>query len=464
MIIKTPIIPFKQTFAKVHKRHELNLEAICVFAATGFFLDQDTYWKDQVVLPPASNCEIDENGFLIGVTPWFKWHNTPRDITFEQALEEFSTLFKEIVSEQVKDNPVILPLSGGLDSRTQAIVLKELGAEVQSYSYQFQNGYNETQIAEQIAAECQFKFDKFEIPQGYLWKTIDQLAEINGCYSDFCSPRQMAVLEELKKMQGVFSLGHWGDVLFDDMGVVTNLPIEEQVEILLKKITKRGGLEFAEALWEKWSLKGSFYDYFSERVSHLLKQIDIPQDANARIRAFKSMYWAPRWTSVNLAVFEAAHSVTLPYYNDRMCQFICSLPESYLAGRRMQVEYIKRHSPELAKLTWDFYHPFNVYTYKKYKNNKGLGSRIINSLKYRTKLALGIKVIQRNWELQFLGKENDAFLKTHLFSEEFNAFIPKEITQEIYKKFKTENQLKQAHAISMLLTLETWNKTVLSND
>ena len=60
MTIKTPIIPYKQTFVKVNKPHELNHKAICVFAAIGFFLDQDTYWKDEVVLPPASICKLDK--------------------------------------------------------------------------------------------------------------------------------------------------------------------------------------------------------------------------------------------------------------------------------------------------------------------------------------------------------------------------------------------------------------------
>ncbi|PWI31511.1 asparagine synthase [Flavobacteriaceae bacterium LYZ1037] len=457
MIIKTPIIPIKQTFAKVQKPHELNFEGICIFAATGFFLEMDTYWKDQVVLPPASICEIDDAGFLIDAKPWFKWHNTPRDISFDEALEEFSALFKKIIAEQVGDRPVILPLSGGLDSRTQAIVLKQLGAEVQTYSYQFENGYNETKIAEQIANICDYKFSKFKIPQGYLWKSIDQLAEINGCYSDFCSPRQMAVLEDLKQLQGVFSLGHWGDVLFDDMGVSTQLDLDEQAKFVLGKITKRGGLEFANKLWKEWDLEGDFYEYFYNRIYKLLKQINIPQDANAQIRAFKSLYWAPRWTSINLAIFEEAHPITLPYYDNRMCEFICSLPESYLAGRRLQIEYIKKHSPDLAKLTWDFYHPFNLYNYTNYKNNKGLGSRILNSLKYRAKLAMGKTVIQRNWELQFLGKDNKKALEKYLFSVDLETLVPKELIQEVYHKFKTENSLKQAHAINMLLTLSVWN-------
>ena len=65
MHIKTSIIPQKQTFVKVKNSNELDLEAICVFVAIGFFLDDDTYWKNKKILTPGSNNFIDENGFLI---------------------------------------------------------------------------------------------------------------------------------------------------------------------------------------------------------------------------------------------------------------------------------------------------------------------------------------------------------------------------------------------------------------
>jgi len=58
--IKTPIIPIRQNFVKVDAPHEIDKHAICIFAATGFFLDTDTYWKDKKVLAPASKNSIDE--------------------------------------------------------------------------------------------------------------------------------------------------------------------------------------------------------------------------------------------------------------------------------------------------------------------------------------------------------------------------------------------------------------------
>ena len=45
------------------------------------------------------------------------------------------------------DQPVILPLSGGLDSRSQAMVLQGLDNPVHAYSYSFSGGYPEHKIA-----------------------------------------------------------------------------------------------------------------------------------------------------------------------------------------------------------------------------------------------------------------------------------------------------------------------------
>lgn len=49
--IITPIIPSHSSFVKAQLPHELHKEAVCVFMALGFFLDKDTYWKDEVCLP-----------------------------------------------------------------------------------------------------------------------------------------------------------------------------------------------------------------------------------------------------------------------------------------------------------------------------------------------------------------------------------------------------------------------------
>src|SRR5690554_6237380 len=98
MKVTTPIIPIKQQFIGTPKT--LNYEAICVFMATGFFLDKDTYYKEQQVLRPARQYELDTNTQTIqSETPYFKWHHTPVERSFNALVDEFASLFETIIKE-----------------------------------------------------------------------------------------------------------------------------------------------------------------------------------------------------------------------------------------------------------------------------------------------------------------------------------------------------------------------------
>ena len=449
MNFTNPIIPSKITFTGAQKT--IDLKAICVFSALGFFLEDDSYFVEQKALQPATIYKLDDKNAIQSKETYFQWHHTPKERSLKILTEEFASLFEQILKEQSDNKKVILPLSGGLDSRSQACGLHHIGADVHAYSYSFANGHDETEYSQKIAKAAQFPFESLTIEKGYLWSIIEQLANINQSYSDFTHARQMAFIDKYATMGDVFSLGHWGDVLFDDMGVPDNLPFEDQVKILLKKIIKKGGLELATELWKTWSIEGNFKDYLDERISSLLKKINIPESANAQIRAFKSMYWAPRWTSVNLSIFESQRPIALPYYDDRMCQFICTVPEKYLAGRQIQMEYMKMRNPALAKIAWQSQKPFNLYNYHWNKPPFNLPYKIVDKAKrtFSTK-----KYIQRNWELQFLGTENETHLRHYLLqNEKMNAIIPKSLTADFYQKFQTENSVYFSHSVSMLLTL-----------
>lgn len=453
MSFKIPIIPSQSTFVGDPKT--LDYQAICVFAATGFFLDQDTYYQEQKVLRPAHSYQI-ENNTVFSEQPYFEWHYTPIERPLSQIVQEFGVLFESIIEEQVGKQKVILPLSGGLDSRTQAAALQYLGNEVQTYSYAFEGGHDETKYSEKIAQVCGFSFRDWKVPNGYLWKNIESLSAINGCYSEFTHPRQMAFIDQYASLGDIFSLGHWGDVLFDDMGVPDDLSFEEQLTVVVKKIVKKGGLELAESLWDSWELEGNFSAYLRERISELLSEINIPQNANARIRAFKSLYWAPRWTSTNLSVFESVRPISVPYYDNRMCEFICSVPEKYLSGRQIQIEYLKMRLPALAKISWQDHRPFNLYQYHWDKRPWNLPYKILDKIKR----SLTTKpLIQRNWELQFIGDENEKQLRQWLFENPaFTKFMTPELVREFYTKFTKEDSVYYSHSVSMLLTLSLFSK------
>ena len=454
-IIKTNIIPSRPTFVDIESSEKLDFKAICVFSATGFFLDDDTYWKNKKVLKPASIHSFDKNNDLISSKPYFNWHYTPRDISFEEALDEFIILFDTIVKEQTINKSVILPLSGGLDSRTQAVALRK-HPNVNSYSYCFKGGYPEDVIGKKIAQKLNIPFQAFKVPKGYLWNCIEQLAEINGCYSEFTHPRQMAFIDVYAGMGDVFSLGHLGDLLFDTMNL-PQLNLQEEVDVICKKFIKKGGLELASKLWDSWGLEGAFEPYFKGRIQELLGQIEIT-DTNVKLRAFKSMYSVTRWSSVNLSIFEKAAPISLPYYDNRMIEFICSLPEEFLANRKLQIAYIQRNAPKLAKITWHEQKPFNLNNYHFNKAPYNFPYRISNKMYREFNKLINKPHVSRNWELQFLGTENDIELKKWLFESGLEKLIDPSVTENIYNSFKTIDAVKYSHPVSMLLTLALFNK------
>lgn len=460
--MKNPVIPVKSLFFQVDEEHSLDFKAIAVFLATGFFLDRDTYYKDLKVVPPATTYSFDVNGEISVGEHWFKWHYSPRDISFDQAVDEFTFLFEKITEEQTRGKEVILPLSGGLDSRSQAVALKAINhPSVATYSYKFDRSFDETSYGREIARRSGFSFEELVIPKGYLWGRIYELAEINQCYSDFTHPRQMAVIDEISKLGDLFFLGHWGDVLFDDMGISEDATEYEQLVYLKKKVLKKGGLELASEVWKSWNLEGNFSDYLDDRLLVLLRKIDI-KNANARIRAFKSLYWAPRWTSVNLAVFSSRHETALPYYDNRMCEFICTIPEEYLAGRKMQIEYIKRRNPGVAAVRWQDFSPCNLYTYPSFSHPKYWPYRTFRKVgRVAQKQIKGQSLVLRNWENQFLGKENAIRLQQHLFENPlFRKLIPTEVTQKFYQNFRKKDPVFYSHPISSLLTLSVFSKRI----
>ncbi|WP_250434160.1 asparagine synthase-related protein [Hanstruepera flava] len=462
MTLSLPILPNSHTFAKqLNEPHELDFKSICVFIAAGFFMGSDTYWKDTVCLLPGHDHELDTHGFLLNSNPNFKWHYSPNNMSFDEALEAYITLFKSIVAEQVGENAVILPLSGGLDSRSQALILKQMDNPVHAFSYAFEGGYPEHHISKQIAAACDFSFEQFDIKKGYLWEVIEDLAAINGCYSEFTHPRQMAVLSQLKQMQGVFSLGHWGDVLFD-RGVPEGTREADVIPLLLKKMIKPQGLILAEQLWETWGLTGDFKTYLIDRISTDLNTITI-DNISAKVRAYKTSHWAHRWTTTNLSVFTAAHPITLPYYDTRMCSFICTVPEDYLADRRLQIAHLQQDK-SLSRITWQAQKPFNLQNYHYNKVPYNIPYRAWSKFRRTVQELIGNPYIQRNWELQFLGADNRKYLEDYLFDSQFNKWIPKSIVNETYNRFLKEDPLHTAHAVSMLLTLSVWYNNCRDNE
>ncbi|MBA65889.1 MAG: asparagine synthase [Candidatus Marinimicrobia bacterium] len=425
-----------------HYSHEIDFSSIAEWMACGFFLGNNDFTKTK--FGSKTTYSLESN-----------WYYAPRDLTFNQASDEFSEIFERLIKEKIKNRKIILPLSGGLDSRTLAAALRN-EKNLVSYSYEFVGGIRETDYAKQISNSMGWEFYKFYIEKGYLWNKIDELADINLCQSDFTHPRQMAVINKIAELGNLILSGQWGDVLFDLPRIRKNTSIDELSYIVINKITKLGGLELANRLWEEWGLSNKFEEMLFGHIQKLLLEINI-DNPSRRLQAFKSLHWAVRWANPNLKIFNNSCELFSPYYQDKMCDFICTIPDKYLMNRKMQINYLKNKAPNLSEIPWQVY-DLNLYNYK-YFNSIYLPRRIFRFLKRQVKehILFQSPVIQRNWELQFLGKKNEDKLRYWLFeTKNLNNIVSKNLVNEFYNKFQNHDRVKYSHPISMLLTLSVW--------
>ena len=461
--IYNPIIPVDQIFYNTRNREviqwknlkelDLDYRAMAIFSVFGFMLDDDTFYNDIKVCKPSTDYQINENNQIISQQKTWNWHYSPKERSFNGIVDEFSHLLNDLIKKKINDKSILLPLSGGLDSRTLFVPVKT-NSNLTLSSYEFEGGFSETETAEEISQQFSSPLFIQKIQRGYLWNKIDELYEFNHCFTDFTHPRQAAVLNNWKGLGNTVLLGHWGDVLFDKQADSEAISYNEQMIQLKKKIIKPGGIELANDLWKNWGLMGTFESYLDNRLDKLYKKIKI-DCPSARIRAFKSLYWAPRWTSINLSMFKTLGELVIPYYDDEMCKFICTVPERYLVGRKIQIEYIKKNCPEVARLPWQKYYPLNLYQYQRFNHSHYYIIRAVRKAKriLQQYFSKSPDLITRNWELQFLGEQNFTKLKKILLKRnKFNKLIPQTIIRKYLEKFQAD-PVQYAHPLSMLLTL-----------
>ena len=86
------------------------------------------------------------------------------------------------------------------------------------------------------------------------------------------------------------------------------------------------------------------------------------------------------------------------------------------------------------------------------------GSRTLFT-RSKEKIFTQIQLIKENYQLQFMGRNNDEHLRTALFNQsKFKNFVPEEAVKFFYDKFKTENPVWYYHPVSTLLTLSKFSE------
>jgi len=453
----TAISTFSPAVASAVGDRSLDWSAIGGFLKFGFFLGENTYWQNTRVISPATHLVMDEEGAVVSNTRYWQWHYEPDlRLSPKAAVEEFSKIFKDVLLETVNKKKLALPLSGGLDSRSTLAVLGRPDLDRDQTLFPFSYGYAEnsveTKIARELAEKRNLPIKTWSI-KPYLFEKIDRIVSSVEGFQDITQCRQAFVIDDLSHVSDYVMAAHWGDVWLDSMGFIgQTLPSRaEMSQEIIHKYQKKGS-ENLLALFED-VLPANFNESIQAEIDTSLEGFGAVQEKDFMVKAWKTAQWSHRWTLASIRMYQAGLFPMLPFYDNRLVDFFLRVPSDFMIQRKLQIEYIKQVAPDLAKVCWQPYNA-NLYNYKHF-NSWLLPQRAANKL---GRLMRNEKIIQRNWEVQFLNPQGRAGVNQWLLEAglKLHDFVSLTVIQLLLGEFYDHPQGANGYAVSMLLTLSAW--------
>jgi asparagine synthase (glutamine-hydrolysing) len=451
------IATFFPSVAAATKR-QLDWVGLSGFFACGFFPGDRTFFEGVKILRPATHYRFDERGVLLSAERYRAWSHKPdRGRSYADTVAEFGRILGEVMADLTNEGRTAVPISGGLDSRSTVAALPNGDGErrLWFYSYGYTPGSVETSIARRVAEARHLAFESLTIGP-YLF---DRLGTVLGAvegFQDLTQCRQAAISGELARHADYVIAAHWGDVWLDDMGTVGNsgpATGEALVEHALHKVEKRGrdwlldevvgtrlGGQRPEELLREW-------------VRQELTRIGPLDDPDFRIKAFKTDQWSFRWTLASLRSFQLASFPRVPFYDTRMADFFETVPTEFVAGRRLQINYLKRYAPDLARVTWQA-RGANLYCLESGR----LRQLMARAAAKAWRVARRERVIQRNWEVQFRGDEGRRGLESWLMKPglKLHEFVAPQRVRGLLDVFAARPDGSNGYTVCMLLTFSAW--------
>ncbi|MBK5240620.1 hypothetical protein [Clostridium sp.] len=342
------------------------------FLVTGYVTGSDTLYKKVKQIRPGEIISIavdEQNNIVVNSSKYYSFIHGDyfEELSREELLKEHElSLFRSVnrLIKYANGKTIVVPLSGGYDSRLVATVLKKLNySNVITFTYGRVNN-PECLVSKEVAKLLGYKwiFIPYDNEKSYEWYNSDERANFST-YADNLSTilpdREWPAVLELKKRNlipkdSIFVPGHSGD--FISGGHIPkklynpNVSAKQIVDEILKnhyimwnfdavkkewkndfakKILKCAEIkmfdrkdyasnEFAANLYEKWN----FEENQIKRMINSVKIYDF----------FGYKYWLPLWD--------------YEYMN-----FWCKVPLSYRINKNLYDEYVVKLYSQTANIT-----------------------------------------------------------------------------------------------------------------
>jgi len=391
---------------------ELDWVGITGFCGFGFYPGDRTMFEDSKILRPATRTTFDDHGRIVASGRyWDWWYDPDHARSDDDFLDEFHELWTRTVRQQLAGTRTVVPLSGGLDSRTIFAVAAPRGEEaadpVRTLTYGYAANSVEIRISQRVAkARGHHALERVIGP--YLLERLSEVGDAIEGFQGLAFSRQAGVSDEITSLGDHVMGGHWGDVWFDTAGVYGTPGPADLLSAAHKKFAKRGREWLFEYLCAE-HLDGDPEEVLRQVLTEELARIPDLGDDDVRLKALKTEQWSFRWTLASVRAYQLAVPTLLPCYANEVVDFFLRVPTGLLPARRLQTAYLRRYHPDLARITWQDT-GMSLYE-RRWEPSVALARRAVAK---GLRIIRRQQVIERNSEVQYLSAKRRAQIRSLL--------------------------------------------------
>ncbi|MCB0976744.1 MAG: hypothetical protein KDB02_04730 [Acidimicrobiales bacterium] len=427
--------------------HRLDWIGITGFCGFGFYPGDRTALEDVRIVRPATWLLLDDRGATVSERRTWTWTFEPANRSVDETLEAFDDVWTRVLARRLRGSRAVIPLSGGLDSRTilAAATSAAVGADVRTFTYGYPGSRVETSVARRVgAARGASPLEQTVGP--YLLDRFDEVFDAVEGFVGLTLPRQAGASDVIGSLGDRVVGGHWGDVWFDSIGSgsETVSPVERALTIF----AKRGRSTLFDELCRPHLNGLEPEDVLRGLIADEVARLPDLGDPAMLLKALKTEQWSFRWTLAGTRAYQLGASVDLPFYADEVVDLFLTVPQRMLSGRALQVAYLRRFHPDLAAIRWQ--QSGTTLLDRWWERPAAKAERAVRKV---SRTALRRSVLERNWEVQFLGEGRSARLESLVRPLVERDLLTKAGATEALDEFAVHPAPDKAHRIDVMVAL-----------
>lgn len=318
-----------------------------------------TLFKHAHMLAPGTRLLLEHG--KVSVSHYWKPQPEPRERPVNEVLDEALALFERAIEKRIPrswNGRVLLPSTGGLDSRLLAWLMRNHGAALELYTHG-QPDCTDYVIARQIAASLHLESQHRLMPMNPDWAA--QYAREATWLNDGQLNMRNATLIGVSKAVGVEPVPFLNGIIGQHMTIGVGsfvkesevVPITDE-EALRAKVLGFSGANNGESLFPLYMKEDRIQDMCAAARDHAweafqpLRHIELYGDQKA---IFINQTMGARMQGT-VDVHKYFFNDMLPFVDDELMHLWLSIPLKQRLGHTLYKEMYRKHLPELARIPW----------------------------------------------------------------------------------------------------------------